>query len=176
MGEKNGETESYLYQGVSLNAGSYRLTFDFLGSLSDQGQIPDLFMASLFFANNPPFDPINSIGITGSAPLFDLDWAGETLYANLSNASIVPSSKGGGWRQFGGVFSVQQGYAIPTFELLNLSFLDVSSVNVTNVNIGAVAVDEPGTFWLMGMGILVAAGSRRLGSRRQPNHIRSCIL
>ena len=63
---------------------------------------------------------------------------------------------------------MQQGYAIPTFELfnLNLSSLDVSSssVDVTNVNIETVAVDEPGTFWLMGVGILVAAGSRRLRS------------
>ncbi len=158
----NTETESYLYQGVPLNAGSYRLSFDFSGAMSSDGQIPDLFSASLYYANTPPLDPIANIGIIGSAKLFDLDWFGETLYSDLSNAAIGPSSKGGNWRQFSGSFSVLGGYAIPTFELLNLSGLDVSSVDITNVSIDPTSIDEPDTLWLIGAGLLAGIRHRKV--------------
>ncbi|WFP48582.1 hypothetical protein PL263_10700 [Methylomonas sp. EFPC3] len=148
--------DSSLFQGVALASGQYTLEFDALNLLSrdiPNGNFPDAFFASLYFANDlNQFDLANGI-FDNALALFDLDYSG---VAN-NNGAISASALGGDWFHFSILFNNSYGFAIPTFELFNLNATDGDSqVLIDNVVISSAptsTVPEPASLllWLIGL-------------------------
>ena len=161
----NDETYSSLYQGVALDPGLYTIEFDFRNLLSidvPQGTFPDTFFASLYFANDlTQFDLKNSVFDDATA-LFDLDANGFFNSSGVIGASTI----GDGWLHFSMNFQNDYGYAIPTFELFDMNFVNNdSTVLLDNVSITSSApapVPEPATLLLLGSGCMtLLAGNLR---------------
>jgi hypothetical protein len=163
--------DSILFQGVGLNQGTYRLSFDYKNQLSESLQeqnenaFLDSFFAYLCFSNGlnnfNPTEPGNPVIF-----LFGMDFA--ELFGQhgeyIKSSSIE-------WSHFSTIFTMEfedvlYSYAIPTFELIDFNFIaSDSSVLIDNVSITKVsAIPEPGTLvslviGLIGLGI---AGKRKL--------------
>ena len=151
---------SFLYQQANFAPGSYTLEFDYqiqmLGSASS-GTFNDLFSASLYFANDT-----TSINLQDPHyPIFPNSAISIGLFSKDNNGGNT------GWQHYSITFSNADSYIIPTFELLDLNYIDNdSSVLIDNVSITESApVPEPATLLLFGGGLLGLFGIRRIRSR-----------
>jgi hypothetical protein len=160
--------DSSLFQPVPLDAGTYRLSFDFKNSLSaalvggDDNSFYDYLFATLYFSNVASDDPD---AFEGFLALFDLDFSGYSNAGGGISDLVTP-----GFSHFSVQFSLPfdnaaYAYAIPYFELHDANTLaGDSSVEIKNVSITDVStVPEPGTLVSMGIGLvgLLIAGRKK---------------
>jgi len=137
---------SLLYQGVSLDSGTYQVGMDVREVLSNSepvGYAKDTFFASLYFTSTPEqFDPRDPSGFDVAVPLFDLDASGAVLFTGtLEDITSAP-----GYSRFYGVFSLGTATTVfAVFELVDLNGgLDNSVVLVDNVYITVPEVSGAG--------------------------------
>ena len=151
---------SVLYQGVSLEPGTYGVTVDFrnlLSPIEPSGFARDSFFASLYFTSTPElFDPLGPSGFDVSIPLFDVDSIGPLLFTG----SLGISPAGTAYTRFSGDFAL--GNPLTVFAVFDLA--DLNGVNDNSlVLLDRVAiVPEPAAALLFGfVAALVGIFARR---------------
>jgi hypothetical protein len=158
----SGANYSNLFQGL-LVSGSYSIGFDFKNSLSNNigtpgndSYFPDVFFASLYFANNftefsGNFDP-DTPSPYQSSSLLGMQYDQFFIY------SSTPLAAGQDWYHFETTFnSGSNAYVIPMFELFNLNGINGdSTVSIRNLNINLIptVVPEPGTLISLSLGLI----------------------
>lgn len=154
---------SVLYQGAPLAAGSFQIDFDFLNLLSadvPQGFFLDVYFASIYYIDDLAQFDLGSGGYDASVGLFDMDSAGTY---NV-NGSIGASPLGPEWLHYSGFLPNAYSNIVAVFEIHNLNGEGGDSLVLMD---NVVVVPEPGPGILLALGLLLGAGARLVGSRRQ---------
>lgn len=158
----DGSIYSLLFQGANTSNGMYTLELDFANLLSDgepsteSFAFLDTFFMSLYFIDDLSLFDLELGVYDHSIALLDMDATG----VFSSGGTITGSTLGPDWAHFSMTFENNYNYVIPTFELLDLNFVDNDS-QVFLDNIILSPVPEPSTLVLLASGLLMGALRRR---------------